>query len=267
MALGREFAGSELDDVKHRFFREAETAGRLQHRDIVTIYDAGEENDLAYIAMEFLKGYDLQRHVHPDKLLPVPVVLRVGTRVAEALAYAHGRGVIHRDVKPANVMLHLPTGAVKVTDFGIARVSDASRTRTGTVLGTPSFMSPEHLAGRPIDGRSDLYSLGAMLYQLLSGHLPLQADSMSRLMHRIANDRPADIRTLRPELPEALAVLLARALEKDPQARHPDGLRMAAELREVELSLARRPREPALTAAAGEVDPDGRFAATVRIVR
>ena len=193
MALGREFAGSELDEVRQRFFREAETAGRLQHRDIVTIYDVGEEQELAYIAMEFLKGQDLQRHTSADKLLPVPVILRIGVRVAEALAYAHTRGVVHRDVKPANVMLHLPTGAVKVTDFGIARVTDASRTRTGTVLGTPSFMSPEHLSGQRIDGRSDLYSLAVMLFQLLTGQLPFQADSMAKLMYRIANDVAPDV--------------------------------------------------------------------------
>lgn len=234
MALGQEFAGAELEEAKQRFFREAETAGRLQHRDIVTIYDAGEDQDLAYIAMEFLKGHDLQRHTQASQLLPVPVVLRIGARVADALAYAHSQGVIHRDVKPANVMLHLPTGAVKVTDFGIARITDASRTRTGMVLGTPSFMSPEHLAGQRVDGRTDLYSLGVMLFQLLTGQLPFQAESMARLMYRIANDEAPDVRTLRPELPAALAAVLAQALAKQPAARHADGGRMAAELRAVD---------------------------------
>ncbi|MBL8303913.1 MAG: protein kinase [Ideonella sp.] len=234
MALSQEFAGAELEEAKQRFFREAETAGRLQHRDIVTIYDAGEDQDLAYIAMEFLKGHDLQRHTQAAQLLPVPVVLRIGARVADALAYAHSQGVIHRDVKPANVMLHLPTGAVKVSDFGIARITDASRTRTGMVLGTPSFMSPEHLAGQRVDGRTDLYSLGVMLFQLLTGQLPFQADSMAKLMYRIANDEAPDVRTLRPELPPALAGVLAQALAKQPAARHADGARMAAELRAID---------------------------------
>lgn len=234
MALGQEFDGAELQEAKARFFREAETAGRLQHRDIVTIYDVGEEQSLAYIAMEFLKGHDLQRHTQPGNLLPVPVVLRIGARVADALAYAHSQGVVHRDVKPANVMLHQPTGAVKVTDFGIARVTDASRTRTGMVLGTPSFMSPEHLAGLRVDGRTDLYSLGVMLFQLLTGRLPFQADSMAKLMYQIANEPAPPIRSLRGELPPALAAVLARALEKNPADRHPDGAQMAAELRAVD---------------------------------
>ncbi len=272
MALGREFAGTELDEVKQRFFREAETAGRLQHRDIVTIYDVGEEQELAYIAMEFLKGQDLQRHTSADKLLPVPVILRVGTRVAEALAYAHTRGVVHRDVKPANVMLHLPTGAVKVTDFGIARVTDASRTRTGTVLGTPSFMSPEHLSGQRIDGRSDLYSLGVMLFQLLTGQLPFQADSMAKLMYRIANDTAPDVRLMRPDLPESLAKVLSCALEKDPAARYGDGTRMAAELRQIDLGeggpIAATPQSPGGSTAGEDTEPvDSGYAATVRVVR
>ena len=238
MALGREFDGAELQETKQRFFREAETAGRLQHRDIVTIYDVGEEQDLAYIAMEFLKGHDLQRHTQPSHLLPVPVVLRLAGRVAEALAYAHSQGVVHRDIKPANVMIHLPTGAVKVTDFGIARVTDATRTRTGMVLGTPSFMSPEHLAGLSVDGRSDLYSLGVMLFQLLTGQLPFQAESMAKLMYKIANEPAADIRSLRPELPAALGEVIGRLLQKNPATRPPDGQALAAELRAIEQALS-----------------------------
>ena len=142
MALSQEFDGAELAEARARFFREAETAGRLQHRDIVTIFDAGEDQDLAYIAMEFLKGHDLQRYTRAAQLLPVPVVLGTVARVAEALAYAHSQGVVHRDIKPANVMIDPQTECVKVTDFGIARITDASRTRTGMVLGTPSYMSP-----------------------------------------------------------------------------------------------------------------------------
>ena len=272
MALGREFAGAELQEGKKQFFREAETAGRLQHRDIVTIYDVGEEQELAYIAMEFLKGHDLQRHTQPNHLLPVPVVLRLSIRVAEALAYAHSHGVVHRDIKPANVMLHLPTGAVKVTDFGIARITDSTRTRTGMVLGTPSFMSPEHLAGQTVDGRTDLYSLGVMMFQLLTGQLPFQADSMAKLMFLIANEPAPDVRSLRPDLPEALATVLARLLEKSPAARHADGLQLAAELKAVDLGggvmAAGAPLEselPADTVGAGGTVKS--FASTVRFVR
>ncbi len=238
IALGREFADEERAEARQRFLREAETAARLRHADIVSVLDSGEDQGLAWIAMEFLSGHDLQRHTQVGTLLPVPVVLRVASRVSDALAYAHRQGVVHRDVKPANVMVDLATDSVKVTDFGIARIADASRTRTGMVLGTPSFMSPEQMAGRRIDGRSDLYSLGVMLFQLLCGRLPHRADSMAALMSQIVNQRAPNIRSLRPELPEALADLVALAAREAPRTapcrrptagarpaadRHPDG--------------------------------------------
>jgi eukaryotic-like serine/threonine-protein kinase len=238
LALSREFQGDKLTEARERFFREAETAGRLQHPDIVTIFDAGESQDLAYIAMEYIKGHDLQRHAVPARLLPVPQVLAIVARVADALAHAHAQGIVHRDVKPANVMVDLDTGLVKVTDFGVARLSDSSRTRTGLVLGTPSFMSPEQMAGRRTDGRSDLYSLGVMLFQLLTGQLPHQGDSMAKLMHQITNDPAPDVRSLRPELPEALANVVALALEKRAEVRYPDGRQFAADLRAIADTLA-----------------------------
>ena len=228
MALSKEFHGDELTEARQRFFREAETAGRLQHPDIVTIFDAGEDQDLAYIAMEYLKGEDLQRYT--QKLLPLPVVVRIVARVAEALAYAHSQGVVHRDIKPANVMVDVAADLVKVTDFGIARIADSSRTRTGLVLGTPSFMSPEQMAGRRVDGRSDLYSLGVMLYQLLTAHLPHRAETMAMLMYEIANETPPDVRNWRPEIPASLARVTTLALEKRPEARYADGHQMAADL-------------------------------------
>ncbi|MGH8849247.1 MAG: serine/threonine-protein kinase, partial [Polaromonas sp.] len=160
LALSQEFEGEELDDARQRFFREAETAGRLQHQNIVTIFDAGEEHDLAYIAMEYLRGKDLTDATKDGHLLPIPEVLSIVARVAEALAYAHQQNVVHRDIKPANIMYEAGSDTVKVTDFGIARITDSSRTKTGLVLGTPSFMSPEQIAGKKVDGRSDLYSLG-----------------------------------------------------------------------------------------------------------
>lgn len=230
LALSAEFEGLELQEARERFFREAETAGRLQHPNIVTIFDAGEEHDLAYIAMEFLSGADLQAATRPGQLLPVDKVLSIGARVARALAHAHAQRVVHRDIKPGNIMYDPATDTVKVTDFGIARITDASRTRTGVVLGTPSFMSPEQLAGQPLDGRSDLYSLGATLYQLLTGRLPLQADSMAALMYRIANDTPTNLRELRPDLPAGLAELLAQLLAKAPAGRPDSGDALADQL-------------------------------------
>ncbi|MFZ2308010.1 MAG: serine/threonine-protein kinase [Rhodoferax sp.] len=231
MALSQEFAGDELVDARERFFREAETAGRLQHQNIVTIFDAGEEHDLAYIAMEFLKGKDLADHCKSGQLLPVPVVLSIVARVAEALAYAHKQHVVHRDIKPANIMYESESDTVKVTDFGIARITDSSKTKTGLVLGTPSFMSPEQLAGKKVDGRSDLYSLGVMLFQMLAGVLPFRGDSMSELMYKIANEEAPDIRIIRPELPQALADVVALSLSKRPETRYQTGDQFAADLR------------------------------------
>jgi CHASE2 domain-containing sensor protein len=265
LALSAEFEGLELQEARERFFREAETAGRLQHPNIVTIFDAGEEHDLAYIAMEFLAGTDLLPVSRPGHLLPADTVLSIGARVARALDHAHRQQVIHRDIKPGNIMYDPVTDSVKVTDFGIARITDASRTRTGVVLGTPSFMSPEQLAGQPLDGRSDLYSLGATLYQLLTGDVPLKAESMAALMYRIAHDAPADLRQRRPELPAALARLLAALLAKAPQDRPASGAELADALERLRAEL---PPEsaPATGAPAGQapVAPDA-YAATERL--
>lgn len=267
MALSREFAGDELVEARERFFREAETAGRLQHPDIVTIFDAGEDQELAYIAMEYLKGDDLQAYTQAPRLLPVATVLSVVARVADALGYAHSQGVVHRDIKPANVMLDLPSDVVKVTDFGIARVADSARTRTGMVLGTPSFMSPEQMAGRRVDGRSDLYSLGVMLFQLLTGRLPHRSDSMATLMHQIANEAAPDVRSLRPDLPEGLARVVALTLEKRPEARYASGQQLAADLRAVAARLQAAGTQPQpVDAAASPPDSSG-FAATVKMQR
>ncbi|MBP5991471.1 MAG: serine/threonine protein kinase [Piscinibacter sp.] len=237
LALGREFGADKLVEARERFFREAETAGRLQHPDIVTIFDAGEAGELAWIAMEYVKGGDLQRFTVPGRLLPAPQVLEIVARVAEALSYAHSQGVVHRDIKPANVMVDTEGSSVKVMDFGVARVDDASRTRTGIVLGTPSFMSPEQMSGRRTDGRSDLYSLGVMLFQLLTGTLPFEGGSMAELMRRIVNEPAPDVRGLRPELPQALADVVALALEKRPEVRYADGVQMAQDLRAVAAAM------------------------------
>jgi serine/threonine-protein kinase len=251
MALSQEFGPDELKDVKERFFREAETAGRLTHPNIVTIYDAGEEHDLAYIAMEFLKGKDLTPYIKPENLLPLPKVLSIYARVAEALAYAHKNNVVHRDVKPANVMYELESDTVKVTDFGIARITDSSRTKTGMVLGTPSYMSPEQLSGQKIEGRSDLFSLGVALYQMACGRLPFQGDSMAQLMFKIANEAHADIRTHAPKLPACVAAIVNKSLAKNPEQRYQDGEQMARALRLClqSLSAARAPAASSAPAA------------------
>ena len=256
MALSQEFDGDELVDARERFFREAETAGRLQHQNIVTIFDAGEEHDLAYIAMEFLKGKDLVDFCKDGQLLPAPKVLSIVARVAEALAYAHRQNVVHRDIKPANIMYELGSDTVKVTDFGIARITDSSKTKTGMVLGTPSFMSPEQLAGKKVDGRSDLYSLGVMLFQMLSGVLPFRGESMAELMYKIANEEAPDIRLIRRDLPESLADLVALSLSKRPETRYQNGDQFAADLRGVMVSMSPN--------AAQERTQEGSFTASER---
>ena len=227
MALAQEFDADELEEVKARFFREAETAGRLNHPNIVTIYDAGEEHDLAYIAMEFLQGKDLTPYTKPDSLLPLGKVMKIMAKVAVALGYAHAQHVVHRDIKPANIMYEPGSDTIKVTDFGIARITDSSRTKTGMVLGTPSYMSPEQLAGKKVDGRSDLFSLGVMFYQLLTGRLPFQGESMAELMFRIANEPPRDIHELNPRLPECVVEIVGKMLEKQPEKRYQTGEEVA----------------------------------------
>ena len=237
LSLTQEFEADEQEEVKARFFREAESAGRLNHPNIVTMYDAGEEHDLAYIAMEFLKGKDLVPFTKPDNLLPLPKVLSIVARVADALGYAHSLHVVHRDIKPANIMYDLESDIVKVTDFGIARITDSSKTKTGMVLGTPSYMSPEQLSGAKIEGQSDLFSLGTSLYQMVCGKLPFEGDSMAQLMFRIANEPHADILTVRPDVPPCVAAIINKALAKKVVERYQTGSEMAEAIRQCAANL------------------------------
>ncbi len=238
MALAQEFDGDQLKEAKEQFFREAQTAGRLQHPNIVTIYDVGDDHDLAYIAMEFLKGKDLDPYTKLDNLLPLPTTLDIVIASADALDYAHRQNVVHRDIKPANIMYEPESGAVKLTDFGIARITDSNKTKTGMVLGTPYYMSPEQLAGKRVDGRSDLFSLGVMLYQLATGALPFKADSMATLMFHIANEPHPDPRTINSDLPDGVKNVMDKALQKDVENRYQRGSEMANELRLCKAQLA-----------------------------
>ena len=228
--LASEFSDAELVEARSRFFREAETAGRLNHPNIVTIYDVGEERGLAYIAMEYLKGRHLSDYAKSDNLLEPRKVLEIIGRTAEALGFAHKQQVVHRDIKPANLMYDPSTDMLKITDFGIARLSGAGTTRTGIVLGTPSFMSPEQLEGRTVTGHSDLFSLGVSLFQLLTGQLPFTADSMTGLMQQIAEAPHPPLRAFRPDLPACVESVIDRALAKNPDARYDSGGQMAAAL-------------------------------------
>ena len=231
LMLSQEFEGDKLVEVKERFFREAETAGRLNHPNIVTIYDVGEDQDMSYIAMDYLKGIDLLGYTKQDTLLPPDEVLEVVAKVADALDYANGQKVVHRDIKPANIIYDKETGVLKVTDFGVACLTDTSKTKTGTILGSPSYMSPEQLAGKRVDGRSDLFSLGVTMYQLLTGELPFVAESLASLMYKITNEKHPDIRMFNPELPACVAKIINKSLHKDIERRFQSGSQMLGALR------------------------------------
>lgn len=211
--------GDELADVKARFFREAEAAGKLSHPNIVAIYDAGEEHDMAYIAMELLVGEDLTRYCRPENLLPQSRAIDIIVEVTSALDYAHQQGVIHRDIKPANIML-LEDGRIKVTDFGIARVVDASQTKTGIILGTPSYMSPEQVAGKDVDGRSDLFALGTVFYQLLAGAKPFGGDSLTAILYAITHKQPTPLSEILPDIDPCIERIVSRLLTKGVSKRY-----------------------------------------------
>ena len=227
MVLAQEFEGEQLEDVKKRFFREAETAGRLNHPNIVTIYDVGEDQDLSYIAMDYLKGDNLLAYCKAETLLPAETVFKLMMQVADALDYAHKQNVVHRDIKPANIIYDAEDGMLNVTDFGVACVTDASKTKTGTILGSPSYMSPEQLAGKKVDGRSDLFSLGVTFYQMLTGELPFIGESLASLMYKITNEKHPDVRMFRPDLPACVSKLINKALHKDIERRFQSGEKMA----------------------------------------
>ena len=231
--LKREFDEDEQENVLGRFFHEAEAAGRLHHPHIVTIYDAGEHNGLAYIAMEFLTGSDLRVYTKQGTLLPPLTVVKIGMKLAGALSYAHSRDIVHRDIKAANVMYDPGSGQLKIMDFGIARLTDSRRTKTGMVLGTPSSMSPEQLRGKKLDGRTDLYSLGVLMFQLLTGRLPYKADSLTQLMYKITNEPAPDLFAIRPDLEEngdCIRTILNTLLKKEADDRYQDGKKLARDL-------------------------------------
>lgn len=208
-----------LAEVKKRFFHEAEAAGKLSHPNIVTMYDAGEDYEVAYLAMELLGGNDLSAFCKKENLLPIEDVLRIVSRVADALDYAHRSGVVHRDIKPANIM-RLANGDIKVTDFGIARVVATSKTQTGVVMGTPSYMSPEQIIGAKVDGRSDIFSLGVVFFELLTGEKPFPGDSMATLIYNITKMPHQRVRDIRPEVPEYCEMIIDMMLAKEPEQRY-----------------------------------------------
>ena len=219
-----------VKEVKTRFFHEAQSTGRLSHPNIVTIYDAGEEEDLGYIAMEFLEGVTLKAWCRKENLLPVRQAVHLAATVADALDYAHRQGIVHRDVKPSNIML-TNQNAIKVTDFGIARITTSTKTQTTMIMGTPSYMSPEQVIGDKVDGRADIFSLGVVLFELLTSEKPFQADNITALLFKIAHEPPQSLGAIRSDLPIGAEAILERALQKNAAHRYQYARELAQDLR------------------------------------
>ena len=231
IAIEKEFEDEELKEARLRFYREAESAGRLTHPNIITVFDAGEDKGLAYIAMEYVPGIPLKKFTDPKRLLAPKRALELCAATAEALDYAHNQGVIHRDIKPANLMYNPKEGSLKITDFGVARLTDNNHTKTGIVLGTPMYMSPEQLGAEEITGHSDLFSLGVTLYELLAGEVPFQATNIAVLMTKITTEIAAPIAKRRAGIPPSVDAVLAKAMAKRPKDRFSCGAEMAIALR------------------------------------
>jgi len=232
-------AQEERDEYEARFYQEAKAAGRLSHPNIVTIFDVGRSGDIAYIAMEFLQGRELRDILNDEQLLPVPQVVDIVAQVAQGLAYAHEHGIIHRDVKPSNIMVGRD-GHVKITDFGIARMASAAvRTQTGMVLGSPKYMSPEQVMGKLADQRSDIFSLGVMLYEMLTGQAPFVGENVNAIMYQTLNSIPAPPGSLNPQVPDMLNFIVAKALAKDVEHRYQNATDFANDLRACRDSMPR----------------------------
>lgn len=213
-----------------RFRQEARALGGLNHPSIITVHEFGDENGLAYLAMELLEGRELRDLIRAGAI-DLSTAVEIAAQVAEGLAFAHARGIVHRDVKPGNVMV-LEGARAKIMDFGIARVRASDvKTQTGLVLGSPKYMSPEQVVGRPVDNRSDVFSLGVVLHEMLAGAAPFSGEDIHQLMYQVCNARPALPSTVNPAVPRTLDLIVSRALEKEPGSRYQDASEMAADLR------------------------------------
>ncbi len=237
MALEREHA----DKYEARFYQEARAAGGLNHPNIVTVYDAGKAGDVVYMAMEYIQGVELRTLFTEGQPMGVSQALSIAAQVAEGLAYAHQAGVVHRDIKPANIMV-VADGPVKITDFGIARMrASADLTQTGVMLGSPKYMSPEQVIGKRADHRSDIFSLGVILYEMLTGTAPFSGENVTALMYQIVNFAPPAPSAVNRAVPEMLDFIVAKMLAKLLEERYQDARELARDLRECERSLAAPP--------------------------
>lgn len=227
--ISLDLSKDEFEEFEQRFYREARSAGRLNHPNIVTIHDVGNTENIAYMAMEFLEGVELRDIMDAGTQLELDRIVEIVSQVADGLAFAHEHGVVHRDIKPSNIMI-LKNGVAKITDFGIALIPSSSRTMAGMVLGSPKYMSPEQVVGQDVDRRSDIFSLGVLLYEMLTGKPPFSGENISAIMYRILNEMPLAPATLKPGLPAAFDYIVAKALSKHPDDRYQSADEMAADL-------------------------------------
>ena len=222
----------DAEEFEARFYQEARAAGQLSHPNIVTIYDVGKSGELAYMAMEYLEGRELRSILGSGEMIPIETALDIGAQVADGLGFAHERHVIHRDIKPANVMV-LKGGVIKITDFGIARMrNNEVKTMTGMILGSPKYMSPEQVAGKRADQRSDLFSLGVVIYEMLTGTSPFVADNVHGVMYQTLNFTPPSPTTLNADLPDVLNYIVAKVLAKNTEDRYQSASDLANDLRQ-----------------------------------
>src|SRR5229473_1972149 len=236
--INTEEAGHEgMAEYEARFYTEAKAAGSLNHPNIIIIYDIGKSGHLVYMAMEYIEGRELRELLGQGQSLPVVQAVDVAAQVGEGLAYAHQHQVVHRDIKPANIMI-TPEGRAKIADFGIARMrSSETRTQTGVIMGSPKYISPEQVVGKRADHRSDIFSLGVILYQCLTGSTPFNGDGLSALMYQITNHDPAPPSSVNPQVPVMLDYIVAKVLAKTPEARYQSAADFANDLRECRMQM------------------------------
>ena len=244
----------ERAEFETRFYREAKSAGCLSHANIVTIYDVGETGDMAYIAMEYVEGKSLREMLDSGVVLPVEMIGRIVARIASALNYAHENHVVHRDIKPANIMITSGRD-VKIMDFGIAQIPAGSRTQLGTVLGSPKYMAPEQVAGQPTDGRTDIFALGGVLYEMLAGTTPFNGDNLSAIMYKILHEEPAPPSTINRRVPPEFDRIVSRALAKRPEDRYQTGREFARDLRNLDAASSQGARRSGARPGPAEVAP------------
>ncbi len=224
-----EIPADQLSEFKRRFSQEAQSAGRLAHPNIVTIYDVGEEEGLAYIAMEFIKGKALDEYIAEKHAFTIDQIVSIMTQICEGLGYAHKNGVIHRDIKPANIVL-TDDKVAKITDFGIAKITSMSATQSGVVVGTPSYMSPEQITGKGVDNRSDIFSIGAVFYELLTHEKAFPGDNITTVMYRVVHENPAPVTSINMAVPTQFTPILLKAMAKNPADRYPDAETMSKDI-------------------------------------